>query len=513
MKVLTSLALTSLLFFTGCRPSEDAVGLLPPNERAPQFDKVSNFLDLGGVFYAYMDLTGEAEALGKQITEIVESVRQQVPQIPQAAGLPLDFVKVMEATGFSGLHAVGMSSREIGDGMFHNRSILFFNEGPEGLFRLFGDTPHPFDSLDLAPASSDVVFELSYRPEEVRDSVLAIGDALAGAFGRSVITAQLDSPQPDLGGRTVNEMIEQIGNRMMLIVDFDNENLLPFGSFGNFPYTDFLIAFDGVTELIESNRAFLEQQPQIAWTDTDTGFEIKVTQSPPPPFDYVQPVLIADSTTQRVFLASNQVFLDECLQNSDKLKNTDDFRQAANLLPPEGISFSYVSPEYPEAIMTFVSSAMGTNPLFESQFSGIMEMLIPDMDQSIASVTTVGPEGLYSASNLNYSHRTTLATLAVQPLAFAVGMSSAMAIPAFQKVRANSQEKTITNNLRQVASAGQQFMLEEGVTEASYSDLVHEYFPPISPVDGEDYTSLEVKGTGGTLSVTTASGDTVEYEY
>jgi len=56
-------------------------------------------------------------------------------------------------------------------------------------------------------------------------------------------------------------------------------------------------------------------------------------------------------------------------------------------------------------------------------------------------------------------------------------------------------------------------MLEEGVTQASYSDLVHEYFPPISPVDGEVYTSLKVKGTGGTLSVTTASGDTVEYEY
>ena len=35
-----------------------------------------------------------------------------------------------------------------------------------------------------------------------------------------------------------------------------------------------------------------------------------------------------------------------------------------------------------------------------------------------------------------------------------IGLLAAMAVPAFQKVRQNSQEKAITNNLRQVAHAG-----------------------------------------------------------
>lgn len=47
-----------------------------------------------------------------------------------------------------------------------------------------------------------------------------------------------------------------------------------------------------------------------------------------------------------------------------------------------------------------------------------------------------------------------------------IGLLAAMAIPAFQKVRTTSQDKAITNNLRQVASAAQQYMLENGATQA-----------------------------------------------
>lgn len=43
-----------------------------------------------------------------------------------------------------------------------------------------------------------------------------------------------------------------------------------------------------------------------------------------------------------------------------------------------------------------------------------------------------------------------------------IGLLAAMAIPAFQKVRVTSQNKTVINNLRQLASAADQYFLEEG---------------------------------------------------
>ncbi|MBC2600541.1 hypothetical protein [Puniceicoccus vermicola] len=497
-----------LLILNACTKEQDTAGLLPKEDRAPQFDAVSEFLDLGGVFYAYMDLTHETEKLGKTLTEIANKVKSEVPDVPP---LPLNFEKMLSAAGFSGLDAIGLSSREIGDGMFHNRSILYFPEGPTGFFQFFGDAPHPFDSLDLAPSTSDLVMEMSYRPETLRDTILGIGDAVAGPFGRGMIAAWLQSPVPEMGNRTVNQVIEASGNRGILILDFDSENLLPFGFYGSLPHTDALIVLDGVTDLFESLKPALQGQPQVEWKDTDNGFELRATEQFPAPFDYIQPVIVADTQTKRLFLASSQTYLDACLQNKDKLKDTDAFRKAANQLPSDGVFFSYVTPEYTQAFRDMMTSSMDSNPAMEPAFLDIIKLLIPDMPNPAASVTTVGPEGLYTASNMSYSHRTTMAQLAIQPVVFAVGMTSAMAVPAFQKVRATSQEKAILNNLRQVSAAGQQYMLENGVTEAPYSVIVGEYFSPLPSVAGEDYSQLVVTADDQPLVVTTVTGLTVQY--
>lgn len=94
-----------------------------------------------------------------------------------------------------------------------------------------------------------------------------------------------------------------------------------------------------------------------------------------------------------------------------------------------------------------------------------------------------------------------------------IGLLAAMAIPAFSKMRANARTKTITNNLRQVASGGQQYILEKGVSSASYSSLAPTYFNTIPAVAGESYTNLVVNDTGGTLTVTMSNGGTVTFSY
>lgn len=96
-----------------------------------------------------------------------------------------------------------------------------------------------------------------------------------------------------------------------------------------------------------------------------------------------------------------------------------------------------------------------------------------------------------------------------------IGLLAAMAIPAFNKVREQSREKAITNNLRQIASAGQQYILSEGVSEVTYQALVDAgYFQPFQTVAQEDYAdaSTTVTEAGGTISV--VSGDmTVVFTY
>ena len=71
-----------------------------------------------------------------------------------------------------------------------------------------------------------------------------------------------------------------------------------------------------------------------------------------------------------------------------------------------------------------------------------------------------------------------------------IGLLAAMAVPAFQKVRTTSQQKTITNNLRQLATASQQYFLENGsATTVNYDTLVGsgKYITNITDVADEVY--------------------------
>ena len=92
-----------------------------------------------------------------------------------------------------------------------------------------------------------------------------------------------------------------------------------------------------------------------------------------------------------------------------------------------------------------------------------------------------------------------------------IGLLAAMAVPAFQKVRTTSQEKTIKNNLRQLASGADQHFLENGVTTVTSSALLgtDAYIKAMDQVAGETYpspiTSTQTSlTTGGTPVVTIA---------
>jgi len=70
-----------------------------------------------------------------------------------------------------------------------------------------------------------------------------------------------------------------------------------------------------------------------------------------------------------------------------------------------------------------------------------------------------------------------------------IGLLAAMAIPAFNKVRATSQNKAVTNNLRQFASAAQQYMLDEGISVVTLTEILGPglHMTGLSSMADEDY--------------------------
>jgi type IV pilus assembly protein PilA len=84
-----------------------------------------------------------------------------------------------------------------------------------------------------------------------------------------------------------------------------------------------------------------------------------------------------------------------------------------------------------------------------------------------------------------------------------IGLLAAMAIPAFQKVRTNSQDKAVLNNARQLSAGADQYYLENGVSSVVLSDLLGptSYVKALNSVANETYPGGFTQG----ITVTIAS--------
>lgn len=93
-----------------------------------------------------------------------------------------------------------------------------------------------------------------------------------------------------------------------------------------------------------------------------------------------------------------------------------------------------------------------------------------------------------------------------------IGLLAAMAIPAFQKVRTASQDKTVLNNARQLSAAADQYFLEAGATFAGSTSLVgaSNYVKNIQTAASESYPTSYTQGITITIN-NVANARTITY--
>lgn len=92
-----------------------------------------------------------------------------------------------------------------------------------------------------------------------------------------------------------------------------------------------------------------------------------------------------------------------------------------------------------------------------------------------------------------------------------IGLLAAIAIPAFKKIQAASQDKAVLNNARQLTAAADHYYLENGVTSVAITDLVgaSNYVRSPGTVAKETYPTemtqgitLTISGVGGLRTIT-----------
>jgi len=155
------------------------------------------------------------------------------------------------------------------------------------------------------------------------------------------------------------------------------------------------------------------------------------------------------------------------------------------------------------------------NPLaapYAGAIRSAFDLLVADFYAPHIAASTYEGEVLHGTQIAAYS---TKQLVLLMPTMMTAGLGGAMAIPAFQKVRETSREKAVLNNLRQIASAADQYFLENGVTEVKVSELVgpNGYIRSLEPVGGESYLDLVISTDMDEISVTLDDGSVVSIPF
>jgi type IV pilus assembly protein PilA len=87
-----------------------------------------------------------------------------------------------------------------------------------------------------------------------------------------------------------------------------------------------------------------------------------------------------------------------------------------------------------------------------------------------------------------------------------ISLLASLAMPAFQKVRATSQDRAVLNNMRQLGAAADQYFMEFGTDTVDLASLVGSsyYVKALNTVANESYPTELSQGI--TITVTNVGG-------
>jgi type IV pilus assembly protein PilA len=477
--------------------------LVKASEQSRHFAAVNRQLELGGTVYGFVDVDGDALKFSTSIQSVLQQMAKSEPSMKPIADQ--DLTEVFKLLGLDDVKAFGFSSVPEGDGFFRNRLFMYMPDGRHGLFSALGGKAAPFARLNLAPADADVYMESEIDLAALYKTIKAVVEKVGGEPASNNMEAAIKRAGQS-AAISLMDLIYGLKGHAALVARLDPKaNMhLPVPGGLQIPALTFLIAVDGVGPVVEP---LLQKGGALKMTTVGSQHVYEAPQ-PLPLEGLERPVLVVDGGT--LFLASSREFLAQCREQKSGLAEDPEFRSALAQVGTEGNGLVYVRPRF----FTRVREIETLNPNLPEDVKRPLHFALgnlPTPAKPLVTVRTNLPDGVLVRSHLNRSVKRDIAMITVyNPVT--LGLLAAIAVPAFQKVRTESQQKAVINNLRQFSAAGDQYLLETGTDQATYADLVgpDKYIREIRPVAGEDYTQLTYK-PGIVLRVRLASGRVVEY--
>lgn len=492
----------------GCRqspppptsPTNDQVKLVTESERSRHFQAVTEKLELGGTLYGYADIDGDIERLAVGLRDL--AARSLAEQPMAAAFLPQDLVPIFTDLGLTDVKALGLSSVADSDTSFRNRLFLYTPTGRRGFFAGLGGEARPFITPGLATADADLVLETELDLAVVYQALRSVIVRVAGLPAVNLGEAALKKPHPATGLAPL-DLLQNAKGRVGVVLRIDESRQLAPSPDLDIPALDLLLRVEGMGPWIDTLATNLGL-PREVRPDGAVSFTLPAL---PAYLQWSPELIVAGDVATLVNAPSVRPSA-----GTPSLADDADFQAALARVGSTGNGLVYVSPRFGEITRRKLAEAATRAPIPPGIDLQRLLTLLPPAGMALVSTRENLADGVLFRSHWHGSHKSSL-VLANPGVLAGTGLIAAMAIPAFQKVRASSQEKAVLNNLRMLAAARDQYFLETGKTHCTYTDLVgpDRYIRRLSPVAGEDYTKL-LFAEDKPLAVTLSDGREIKYE-
>ena len=425
-----------LLLVVGCqkKPSTETqtapaptVPLVAADQRSAHFNAVNQHLELGGVLYGYVDVDGDVEKLGQALTEFAA---QMGSVQPAAAMFKQDYAPILASLGLSDVKALGFSSVAAAPG-FRNRVFFYTPQGRRGLLAAAGGPPHAFSNVHYAPTDADLFSETELNVPAAYAALKAVVAKIGGDTAVNALEADLKKAKPPQP--TVYDVIQQLNGRFTALLRINtNEQLkLPLPKPIDLPGISFFIRADGLGKAL---GPMLTALPPIR--KTQEGSRILYEWPQPVSGGKLQPVFTIEQDA--LIIGSDRAFLLECLNRTAGLDQQPEFKAALASVGTEGNGLTYLSPHLYEKLAGALNKVAEQNNDYKIVVDAWVKKL-PQTDHPLISVRSNLADGILIQAQWDRSlKQEAMMSTAGNPVA--IGLLAAMAIPAFQKVRANSRK-------------------------------------------------------------------------
>lgn len=487
--------------------------LLPLGSQAADFSEASRLVDLKDPeVLAYVNLQHDFKTLGDWLGRVHRAVLQANPSAPP---IPVDYQALFADLGLAEMHYALLASERAADvpGTFLNQLLLELGTNPTGLFAIMGTENRPFDFAGRVPGDTDAVSQFQLNGDAILQFARLTATRIMGATGQSLIDAQMQAPlYPE--GPTAARLIELLSTTYYSASNLDPERFADSTDLSLAQLTgDFAYVVENAAELPGLVAPLLPPSANFSKVENDphNAYRIPFEFTPDsqqflyfshlPESDHL---LITNSLEARAWF----------LADDSGITDNPDFQRMSSQLPDQGLFFNFSSAKASRHAMKLVESALRQTPDMPPQaqpFVGLFLEALQSFTGPNMSVLVRDESRLHLRNLAPYSQKTSLAIAgAVVP-----GIAAAIAIPAFQKVQEASTEKAVTNNLRQLAAASQQYFLETGESSVMAEDLIgpEAYIPQLQSVAGESYQNILISADETTLSVTLPDGSVISYSF